>query len=51
MKLFGLIAGSVVLGLLVAASLTPTEAQTKYRHFKKLEQAGIDRYESYGSGM
>ena len=51
MKLFGLITGSILLGLIVAASLQPNEEQMMLRHFKKLEQAGIARYESYGSGM
>jgi len=51
MKLFGLIVGSVLLGLIVVVSLQPTEAQRKYHHFKKLEQSGVDRYESYRGGM
>ena len=51
MKLFGLIAGSILLGIVVAASLQPNEEQMMLRHFKRLEQAGIDRIQSYGGGM
>jgi len=51
MKLFGLIAGSILLGLVVAVSLQPNEEQMMLRHFKKLEQAGIARGKSYGGGM
>ena len=52
MKLFGLIAGSVILGLIVTASLRPPDPErAMYRHFKKLEKAGRDRYKSYGGGL
>ena len=51
MKLFGLIAGSLVLGLLVAATVKPERERAMHRHFRKLERAGLDRYESYGGGM
>jgi hypothetical protein len=60
MKLFRLIAGSVALGLIVAASLMPevtedgvvgfrawAEERMKYRHFGRLEKAGLARFESY----
>ena len=60
MKLFGLLAGSVALGLIVAARLMPkvtedgvvgfgawVEERMKYRHFGRLEQAGLARFESY----
>tara|TARA_R100000306_G_scaffold54849_1_gene52457 strand:+ start:299 stop:508 length:210 start_codon:yes stop_codon:yes gene_type:complete len=60
MKLFGLIAGSVALGIIVAASFLPqvtedgvvgfrawAEERMKYRHFGRLEQAGLARFESY----
>ena len=60
MKLFGLIAGAVALGIIVAASFLPqvtedgvvgfrawAEERMKYRHFGRLEQAGLARFESY----
>jgi len=60
MKIFRLITGSVVFGLIVTASLMPkvtedgvvgfrawTEERMKYRHFGRLEQAGLARFESY----
>ena len=51
MKLFGVIAGSLVLGLLVAASVKPERERAMHRHFRKFERAGLDRYEAYGGGM
>jgi|TARA_R110002020_G_scaffold318989_2_gene534687 hypothetical protein len=52
MKLFGLIAGSVFFGLVIAASLkSPDPEFAKHQHFKKLEEAGRDRYRSYGGGI
>jgi hypothetical protein len=51
MKLFGLIVGSVLLGLAVAASIKPDRDRVMRRHFRKLERAGLDRYESYGGGI
>ena len=52
MKLFGLVAGTVVFGILVAVSLKPSDPEfRKHQHFKRLEEAGRDRYESYGGGM
>ena len=51
MKLLGLIAGSLVLGLLVAASVKPDRERAMHRHFRKLERAGMDRHGFYGSGI
>ena len=58
--LFRLVAGSVALGLIVTASLMPkvtedgvvgfrawAEERMKYRHFGRLEKAGLARFESY----
>jgi len=41
MKLFGLIAGSLVLGLLIAASLRSDEGWVEDRRFKKLRRTGL----------
>jgi len=41
MKLFGLIAGSVLLGIVIAASIQPNEGQMKHRRFKKLRRTGL----------
>jgi len=41
MKLFGLIAGSLVLGLLIAASLRSDEGRVEDRRFKKLRRTGL----------
>jgi len=41
MKLFGLIAGSVLLGIVIAASIKPDEGEMKDRRFKKLRRTGL----------
>ena len=51
MKLMEIIAGSIVLGLLVAAHVKPDHERAMHRHFRKLERAGMDRHESYGAGI
>jgi ribosomal protein L30E len=48
--LVSIIASSVVLVVVVNASLRSDERE-KLKHFRKLEQAGIARLNSYGQGV
>jgi len=41
MKLFGLIAGSVLLGIVIAASIKPDEGRVEDRRFKRLRRTGL----------
>jgi len=47
--LVGIIASSVFLAVVMNASLRSDERE-KYKHFRRLEQAGSDRFHSYGQG-
>ena len=52
MKLFRLLASSVLLGVIVVASLKPRKNKSKAtRDFEKWQQSGIDRHEWYGCDM
>jgi|TARA_R110000765_G_scaffold76370_1_gene149610 hypothetical protein len=52
MKLFGLLASSVLLCVIVVASLKPRKNKSKaVRDFEKWQRRGIDRHEWYGCDM